>query len=142
MHVHCSLPNNLQKRSPRSLGKLIINCNWFWLSFENIFLRTFTALGSSTERLTNCIWPVITTNWMVNYIVFIIMVTHQCAFTPRIPLQGKALYKLCNVAYLSAVALFANPQVTYFRNFLIQYLQVNCRVWRPYAFSVCQNVVP
>jgi len=84
---------------------------------------------------------VITVNWMANSIVFIVMVTHQCAFTPHIHVQGKALYKLYNVAYLSAVALIANLQVAYFPNFFYM-----CRLTVGFEgrmfFLYAKNVVP
>jgi len=53
---------------------------------------------------------------MANSIVFIVMVTHQCAYTPRIHLQGKALYKLRVIT--SYCALF-KPADNIFYQFFI-----------------------
>jgi len=72
-------------------------------------LRT-TALAYPTGTGVE---PVITINWMANSIVFIDMVTHQCAFTPRMHLQGKTVQR----RELSAIALFANLQCAFCPNF-------------------------
>jgi len=80
--------------------------------------------------------PVITINWMTNSIVFIVMVTHQCAFTPRMHLQGKAWWKLNSVANYQ---LLRSLQICNVRLFLIFVLQVTCRVWRPHSCSISQK---
>jgi len=55
------------------------------------------ALRLSTVLLGRCGWI----KWMANSIVFIMMVTHQCAFAPRLHFQDKALQKMYNVANTS-----------------------------------------
>ena len=65
--------------------------------YDSWQLSFCTVSRSDTQHQQNILLPLIIIKYMANSTVFIVMVTHQWAFTPHMHLQAKALWKLYSV---------------------------------------------